>query len=172
MLEPRVEGVGDIFVAALVNDFLRRRAHTADASALRRFDVDNPRTERNRLALVAISVWLLGDEWFATPPIPFDLWWHLLDIALADLAQTAAAHRFVAEADRREELARVTLARLGFRPQDETQAQATDRLSAVSSVERKRLLTESQAAHERTRLVREALVRKAAQESADKWTRE
>ena len=54
----------------------------------------------------------------------------------------------------------------------ETVAQATDRLSAISGTERRRLLEASRAAEARARAIREALIKKQAEESADKWTRE
>jgi hypothetical protein len=83
-----------------------------------------------------------------------------------------AVEKFVTDPERREELARFSLARLGFRPQGETRAQAEDRLSSLSAAERARVLTAARAAEERARAVREALARKAAEESADKYTRE
>mgnify|MGYP003580705592 CR=1 FL=1 len=76
------------------------------------------------------------------------------------------------EPERREELVRTTVARLGLQPDGETAAQAADRLASVSGVERRRLLQASRAAEARARAIREALARKAAEESADKWTRE
>jgi hypothetical protein len=74
--------------------------------------------------------------------------------------------------ERREELARLTLARLGLRPEGESEAEATDRLSALSATERYRLVQASREAEARARKVRKALMRKQAKEAADKWTRE
>ena len=78
----------------------------------------------------------------------------------------------VTDPDRREELARLALARLGFRPAGETVAQAQDRLTTLNSAERARVMKAAQVAEQRARQIREALARKAAEESADKWTRE
>jgi hypothetical protein len=89
-----------------------------------------------------------------------------------ELALHVAADKFVANVERREELARFCLARLGFRPAGETRAQAEDRLSSLSAAERARVLQASRQAEARARAVREALARKAAEESADKYTRE
>lgn len=172
LAEPRQGARGEVFVAALVHDFLRGRGCAADIAALEPFDVDAPATARNRLALTMIAVWLLGDECFDQHPIEAGAWLRALHAAAGDLADTAAAHHFVSDADRREELARVLLAQLELRPYGESQAQAADRLAAVSAVERKRLLKASKAAEHRAREIREALARKAAQESADKWTRD
>lgn len=57
-----------------------------------------------------IAVWLLADE----------------------LAAATAAHNFVDDPERREELARAVLAHLNYRPDGETVAQATDRLLCIS----------------------------------------
>jgi hypothetical protein len=67
---------------------------------------------------------------------------------------------------------RVALARVGLRPAGETIAQAQDRLMTLSSAERQRVMRAARAAEERARAIREALARKAAQESADKYTRD
>lgn len=80
--------------------------------------------------------------------------------------------QYVEDIDRREEFIRVVLDSLDLRPEGETQAQAQDRLTSISSAERLKLIAASRAAEERARQVREALARKAAEEAADKWTRE
>jgi hypothetical protein len=88
------------------------------------------------------------------------------------LGAQVASRKFVTDPDRREELARFSLARLGYRPAGETVPQAQDRMTSLSSAERARVLQASRAAEERARSIREALARKAAEESADKFTRE
>lgn len=170
--EPRIGASGKVHVAALVNDVLKMHGQRAPTAALQRFDGADVRRDRNRLALVMIAAWLLGDDWFAAAGLPQQLVLELLASAVAELAQATPAHKFVNDPDRREELARVVLARLGYRPEGETVAQATDRLSGISGVERKRLLEASRAAERRAAGIRDALARKAAEESADKWSRE
>jgi hypothetical protein len=169
--EPRIAGSGRVAVAAVVNDLLHLHGARAPQAALAPFDGASARADRNRLALVLVIAWLLADDGLRAldPGQPA-----LLD-ALAGVAQELAAvpaHRYIDDAERREELARTVLARLGFHPYGETPAQAADRLAAVSAAERRRLLDASRAAERRAREIREALVRKAAEESADKWTRE
>jgi hypothetical protein len=170
--EPKIGTKGRIFVAALVGDLLLRFGGTAEARRLGHFHSNNAHLDRNRLALAAIAVWLLSDEWFVTAKIDPEQISVFLDSGIGELASANAAHHYVTDADRREELVRTALARLGFRPEGETVAQASDRLTSISGVERQRLLAASRAAEERAREVREALAQKAAQESADKWTRE
>jgi hypothetical protein len=172
MDEPRVAGSGRVAVPALVNDLADMHGGRAAIGALKGFEGQSARNDRNRLAVAMIGAWLLADSWFHAQRLgPAALVQILADVA-AELAVATPAHRFVADAERREELVRTLLARFGYRPAGETLAQATDRLSAISATERRRLLEASRAAEQRAREIREALARKVAAESADKWTRE
>ncbi|WP_442782339.1 hypothetical protein [Collimonas fungivorans] len=172
MQEPRIGNRGAVYVAALVNDLLKLHGARAPAVALMRFQSMDIAADRNRLALTMIAAWLLAEPWFvAAGPTQQDLL-KVLDEVVSELAAATPAHQFVADPDRREELARLALARLNYRPAGETPAQASDRLASISGAERRRLLTASRAAEERARAIREALIRKAAEESADKWSRE
>jgi hypothetical protein len=170
--EPRIGSKGRVAVAALVNDLLHRYGKRLQAGELSRFEAATVGPERNRLALVMIAVWLLADRWFLGAQPSSQAIARVLDETIAELAATTAAHKFVSDPDRREELARVILARLDYIPEGETLAQATDRLSSLSTTERRRLLEASRAAQQRAREIREALAKKSAEESADKWTRE
>jgi hypothetical protein len=170
--EPKIGKGGRLVVAALVNDVLRSFGRRASASELRLFEGGNSKLDRNRLQLIAIATWLLAEEWFTTACISANDILTLLAQQLSEMASATRADKFVTDSERREEFARVILARLNFRPANESKAQAIDRLSSLSSIERLRLLEESRAAEKRAREIREALARKAAQESADKWTRE
>jgi hypothetical protein len=170
--EPRLASGGRVHVAALVNDLLRLHGQPGEAPTLARFDTHQRQGERNRLALVMIVVWLLADEWFVRQRLALQELVSVLDASVTELAAASPAHRFTSDPDRREELVRSVLSQLGWCPAGETGQQAADRLAALSSVERRRLMEASRSAQERARAVREALVRKAAEESADKWTRE
>ncbi|MBS1196563.1 MAG: hypothetical protein H6R18_348 [Proteobacteria bacterium] len=170
--EPKIGNTGTVFVPALVNDLLYRLGGRAPADVLERFRGREAKADRNRLSLSMIAVWLLADEWFAGEPFAQADVLRVLDETASELAAATPARKFVEDPDRREELARVALSRLGLRPAGETEAQATDRLSALSGTERRRLLEASRAAEARARAIREALIKKQAEESADKWTRE
>ncbi len=172
MAEPRIAGAGTLAVAALVHDLLGGFGAGLGDADLQRFTSGDRRADRNRLMLTALAVWLLGDAWFAAERPDRDALLGLLDGTVAALAATAPSTAFTHDPDRREELARTALMALAAAPQGETPAQAADRLSAVSAAERARLIAASRQAEERARTVREALARKAAQEAADKWTRE
>lgn len=169
---PRIGGKGLVHTAALVNDLLAAHGTTAPLALLNTFAVEDNPTTRNWLALAGIVVWLLADDWFMGAAVPQQQLISILDADASALAAVTPAHDFVNDPDRREELARVVLARLGARPAGETEAQAADRLTSISGIARKRMVEANRAAAERARLVREALARKAAEEAADKWSRD
>lgn len=169
---PGMNGAGHLAVAAFVNDVLLLHGQRASADALRPFEAGGGKAESNRLQLAALCAWLLADPWFIAAGIAHGDLLRALAGAPAHMAPTAAAGQFLDDPELREELARVVLARLDILPADETPAQAMDRLSAISGAERRALLDASRVAEQRARKIRAALARKAAQESADKWSRE
>ncbi|MBB5368957.1 MULTISPECIES: hypothetical protein [unclassified Janthinobacterium] len=175
LAEPRIAGVVNaqaVSVAALVNDILLLHGARAPAASLQGFLGAQVKVDRNRLALAMIVCWLLAGEWFIAQRLEQPALLQVLGEAVRELAAATPAHQYTQDPERREELARIVLARLGFRPRDESLAQATDRLSAISGSERRRLLEASRLAEQRARGIREALAKKAAEESADKWSRE
>lgn len=165
---PRTGVDGQLHVAALVNDVAARLGGRLPAAELARF-TDG---DANFLSVAAILAWLLADEAFATAAPARQALTGLLGSAAAELAHTTKAVRFVTDPERREELARVALARLELLPAGETPTQATDRLAAISGPERRRLIEAARAAEIRAGQIRKALARKAAEEAADKWSRE
>lgn len=173
--EPRIggfAGAGQVHVAAVVNDLLRLHGARAGAAALAGFVGASAQADRNRLALALVACWLLADEWFVELAPCGETLLAVCGPLCAQMAALTAAHRFVDDPERREELVRAVLAQLGARPAGESAEQAADRLAAISAVQRRALLEASRRAEKRAREVREALARKLAEESADKWTRE
>ena len=168
---PRIDGRGSVQVDAVVADLVRSFGKQPEPALLGAFNGTSQK-DRNRLSVALLITWLMADEWFHAHgewPRP------LLSIiaeAAEELAPATAAEVFTRDPDRREEMARLTLARLDFRPAGETEAQALDRLKSISAAERARVIKAARAAEERARTIREALARKAAEESADKYTRE
>jgi hypothetical protein len=170
---PRLGKAGAVHVDALVFDLSYAigepctHAELADGLA---GSAGRPE-DANWLTLAAIGCWLLADE---------ALRGHLYKAALLtcitqtlrELAREYAAERYILDPERREEMVRIVLADLQLRPAGETEAQAQDRLQALSSVERRRIIREAREAEKRAREIREALIKKAAAEAADKYTRE
>ena len=122
------------------------------------------------LRVLSVSIWLLHAEWFLQRPQLADAAWQFLKCdALQMLSTLVTAQQLVADADRREELVRLTLSALGLRPAGETEQVATDRLMTLDSLERQRVLRSTLAAEKRAREVREAMQRKRALESASRY---
>jgi hypothetical protein len=172
LAEPRIGLGGSVHVPAVVHDLLIVMNQPARPERLSVFAGQEAARDRNRLAITLILCWLLWEEWFRKAGASSDVVLSLLDDRVAELSQLVASRKFVTDPDRREELARLTLAHLGYRPAGETISQAQDRLVSLSSMHRARVLAASRDAEQRAQAIREALRRKAAEESADKWTRE
>jgi hypothetical protein len=157
-------------VLAIVCDLLRSLSpadppelETAHLEKLRQ----KPRPERT---LISLACWLLADDWFLSRPQLAPLIWKLLvSDELGRLAALIRPDKFVGDSDRREELVRTCLAKLGLRPEGESAAQAADRLTTLDSAERDRVLRATAAAERRAREIREAMARKQAQEAASRY---
>jgi hypothetical protein len=171
LAEPRLGNRPGVEVRAVVFDLCRALGGVPAAAALAGFAGD-ARRDRNRLAVVLLLGWLLADPWFRTAGVTLADLLALLGDGAAELAAATRAPELVSDPERREELVRTALARLGFRPAGESLAEAQDRLTTLSAAERTRVMKAARAAEQRARSIREALARKAAEESADKWTRE
>jgi hypothetical protein len=169
--EPRIGASGRIAVSAVVFDLLIDLGGTGVADIPLPFVGHDP-SDRNPLRVVLVACWLLADPWFRARRDLGARAHTFLASDLPALALAVDAERFVDDPERREELARQCLAKLGLRPRGETEAQALDRLAAVDSVERRRVIEATRAAEQRAREVREALAKKAAEEAAAKATRE
>jgi hypothetical protein len=170
--EPRIGSAGQVHVSAVVGDLMRGLGANVDVAALSALEGKDAKQDRNRLSVTLLLCWLLADDWFRQNKLASQSLVDLMSQGSAQLSVQVQSRKFVTDPDRREELARFSLARLGFRPEGESVAQAQDRLTSLSSAERARVLQASRAAEARARAIREALARKAAQESADKMTRE
>jgi hypothetical protein len=170
--EPKIAARGEVHVAAVVRDLFRLLGQEVSGSDLLRFESSDSRNDRNRLAVALIASWLLADHWFCQQDLEPGKLLTLFAGGIADLSSQIGSRKFVADPDRREEMARFVLANLGFRPLGESLEQAQDRLMSLSSTERTRVMRAAREAERRARVIRDALARKAAEESADKWTRE
>ncbi len=169
---PEFLGDDRVIIAAVVSDLLRDLGGEVltreQASA---FGNANITGQEKRLRIVMIACWLLHDDWFLQNKKHNGLL-TLLKSGLTDLSELVQPEKFVTNADRREEFARVCLKGLGLRPHAETFTQAQDRLATLNSVERVRVIQEAKAAEERARAIREEMARKAAEEAASYYGRD
>jgi hypothetical protein len=171
--EPRIGRNGTVQVAAVVSDLLRALggAPLTEEQVNALMDTHS-KGYRNRLGIVLVGCWLLDDDFFKNQigmdKFAFDF---LLSRA-GELASVTQAGRFVTDPDRREELARLCLKDMGFRPAGESEIQAQDRLNTISSVERQRVILAAKQAEDRSRAIREEMARKAKAEADAKGMRE
>ena len=127
--------------------------------------------QRNVIQTTLVVAWLLHDPWFRERNQASNAEKFLL-YGTEDPAALVNARQWVADPDRREELVRLCLEALGLRPAGESQAEARDRLTTVSSVERRRVLHATRTAERRAAEIREAMRKKAAEEAAARYSPE
>ncbi|MGQ0604854.1 MAG: hypothetical protein ACT4QE_24495 [Anaerolineales bacterium] len=173
LAEPRIGAAGVVNVGAVISDVLVALGGAPlGAKDVERLNQPADKKLRNRLRLKLIGAWLLHDEWFQQRGGLAEIAGLWLVHALDESAALTEATKFVTDPERREELARLCLKELGLRPAGESEAQAQDRLATLNTAERQRVIAAARAAEERARQIREAMARQAAEEAADKWTRE
>ncbi len=164
---------GVVNVAAVVSDLLidLGGAPLTVTEARDYLPLDSPQV-RAWLPVVLVASWLLHDEWFLAQGGYAVRAHRFLADGLQELARWVSPAALVNDPDRREELARLSLQALGLRPAGESEAQAVDRLNTLNSAERQSVLRASRAAEERTRAIREAMAREAAERAMPKYSRE
>ena len=172
-------GHGGVHVHAVISDLLTElggeRLSAAEADLFCYADRDAVRTERNRLRIALLCSWLFAHPDFRPSAAQADLRGAaaqaekvrvFLSSGLKELARLVAADALVNDPDRREELVRLGLQAVGLVPGGEERKEAENRLAALSSVERERVVAEAKAAEARARAVQEELARKQAAEAA------
>jgi hypothetical protein len=169
-------GQGGVHVHAVLSDLLARmagrRLSETEIPLFRYTDKKSIRSERNRLRIALLGAWFFSHRGLRGSEASERIrrW---LGQELEPLAKVITADDLVHDPDRREEFARLCLAALDLRPKGETVAQAQNRLAALSTVERDRVVAESRAAEERARQVREEMLeRERAAAAASPYSNE
>jgi hypothetical protein len=171
--EPGSTSGEGIDVAAIVCDHFRAMGVMPhELVDVKRLQAGRGGVAGNRLKLISVATWLLhADELRSQPELAARMW-SCLAAGLDRLASVVRADAVVNDPDRREELVRLCLKELGLRPRGETLAQASDRLTALDSVERTEVIKKTRAAEARAQQVRQTMARRAAEEAAAKASRE
>lgn len=169
---PRAGETDGVHVDAVVHDLIVTLGGPPPARDALTLFAPPARATPRALSLVLIASWLLHDDWFRAAGTFASSALAWLQRDLATLAELVSPELFVRDPDRREEFVRLCLAALGLRPAGETEAQADDRLRALDSAERVRLLRDTREQQERARRLREAMRKKEAEEAAAKVSRE
>ena len=172
-LAPPLKGVsGGVNAAAVVSDLIRALGgKTLTATECEPF-MRSRKAEARRLSTVMVACWLLYDEWFRKRQRFAHAAYDFLARGLDELAGAVDPEKLVTDPDRREELSRLTLRALDLLPAGEDERRAADRLTTLDSVERQRIVAETQKAQERMRAIQEAMRKKQAEEAAAAWGRE
>jgi hypothetical protein len=143
------------------------------AATLAAFDhSDTGKAERNRLRWLLAATHLLWHPTFREHPPTRAALERLLIQELPAVAGIVDVEQLDQDEERREELVRRTLRTLARPLPGEAGNEAEDRWKQVDSVERRRVLLAAAERERRSRQVREAMARKAAQEAAAKVSRE
>lgn len=168
-------GQGGVHVHAVLSDLLDRmgapRLSETEVALFRYANKGSVRKDRNRLRIALLGAWFFSHRALrgADSADRLRRW---LGHELGPLAELISADDLVRDPDRREEFARTCLSVLDLRPQGETVPQAQNRLAALSTIERERVIAEARAAEERARQVREELERKRREEAASSYGNE
>jgi hypothetical protein len=170
---------GIVSTAAVVSDLLAELGGPMlEAGETKFFQDRHDASKENLLLMIQTACHLCRDRWLRDMSRlegGKDLVARLktfLIVGLEELADHARASYLTEDPEGREELSRLVLSALGLVPEGESEVQARDRLTALDSVERARLIESTREAQRRAREIREALARKAAEEAASKMTRE
>ncbi|MDP2314793.1 MAG: hypothetical protein Q8P41_17950 [Pseudomonadota bacterium] len=160
---------GVVRVRAVVADLFALYGAHATPGILAAFEPkDASDRERARLRAVLLACRVLAHP--ALPGVQVPAVERLLVHELAEWAAVVGAN--VTSEERREELVRRCLRAAAARPGGEGVADAEDRLKQVDVVERARVLRDAAERERRTRELREAMARAAAEEAAAKMGRE
>ncbi|MES2639426.1 MAG: hypothetical protein V4850_08070 [Myxococcota bacterium] len=170
---------GVVRVRAVVADLYVRHGARAAPEVLRSFDPrDSSNGERARLRAALLACRVLSHPSLVPSPARSGeagrtaAFARLFDEIAEWAVVVGATGAGTASEERREELVRRCLRALGARPGGESVAEAEDRLAQVDVVARTRILKDAAERERRTRELREAMVRAAAEEAAAKMGRE
>ena len=175
-------GYGGVYVHAVVSDLLvALGGEPLGKEELGRFRYSTReavREERNRLRMILLGCWLFSHSGFRLEEHEersrlADKVHNFLAKGLDPLAKLVSIDDLFGDSDRREELARLGLGGVGLIPHGEGSKEAQNRLTALSSVERERVIAQARASEARARAVQEALAaQRAAQEAANSYYNE
>ena len=136
--------------------------------------LENTAGEKNYYRLVAILCHIYHDQFFLENKPGAGLVRKLIfSKKLKSLgAVTDSDSVFISDPDRREELCRLALLAVNMFPAGEDENRSRERLTTLDSIERKKILDKTRQAQQRAREIREAMLRKEAEEAASKMSRE
>jgi hypothetical protein len=164
---------GKINTGAVISDLLfDTGGNFLNEEEIKFFELDYEKNASNYLNIVLIICYLFHDNWFQVNAQYSQKILKFLKEDLFELANIVNYELFVTDSERREELARLCLYKIGLIPEGENENIAADRLITLNSIERRKIIEGTRAAYLRAQKIREAIAKKAAEEAASKMSRE
>ncbi len=162
-----------IILHALVNDLLLDTGESPLTSDEIK-SIEGLRNKKNYHRLVAILCHLYHDQFFIENRPETGLVRKIIFSQKLQILGEAVDNEeiFISDPDRREELCRLALMAVNLYPRGEDENRSKERLATLDSIERKKILDKTRQAQQRAREIREAMLRKEAEEAASKMSRE
>ena len=130
------------------------------------------RLDKNHLLSIHIGCWYFSHSCFLNDRTILPGMEAFLFGDLAEVSPYVSYLDWVRDEDRAEEFIRLALKNCGLLPKGETEAEATDRLDALSTLKRRVVLQESNEAMQRIRELRQKMAEAKAREAANVYGRE
>jgi hypothetical protein len=173
---PALGNHSGVSTAAVVFDLLDGQSLSPSHSEVQPFhftgEDEDLAAARSILRGVQVTCWLLDDPFFRGADLDKAQVLELLQGPVVELSRKVDAGLFVTDPDRREELSRRCLFALDFRIEGESEEHSRDRLNALDTMERERIMAETRAKLERAEEVRRKLAAEQAREAAARYNRE
>lgn len=172
-LKPSVFSGGRVHTNALLMDVYRRvyGDKTVTDANLPGLRADSS-FDDNHLLSVHIGCWVFSHPSFANGRSTLRGVENFLFEELAKLSPYVNAAGWIQDEDRAEEFLRLALQTCRLLPEDESEAEAADRLDALSTTKRRSVLQESNAALQRIKEIRQKMAEAKAREAANVYGRE
>jgi hypothetical protein len=164
---------GDVDTNALLLDMYRK---VSGSFTVRDSDLPRQRAtaeSENHLIIVQIGCWFFSHSSFAgESDILTGIEGFLVEVLPQLVPYIKSYSEWIHEEDRAEEFIRLALASCELLPKGEGEAEAADRLDALSTLKRRNVLQESNAALQRIKELRQKMAEEKAREAANVYGRE
>ena len=147
------------------NDFLKKEFKIPSNFNLAYIDDNHWRT-------IHISIWLLSHPDFLNNALLEDKLYDFWFEELSEVSLYVKFNEWIIDEERAEEMVRLLLYCYEIIPKGESQDEAADKLSSLSSADRHKVLQQSYQAHERIMKIKKEMAEKKAREAANTYGRE
>ncbi|HNS99422.1 MAG TPA: hypothetical protein PLJ27_04570 [Polyangiaceae bacterium] len=165
----RGENDDGVHTLALVNDILRYICHCPTTPCL--LTVEGKADKTAEWRLWQVCCWALSHPVFFEAG-PAAQWIPLFSGRLDEVSTLVETEKWVTDEERAEELARILLSHAAIIPEGEDATIAADRLDAIDTVKRMKVIEQTRQAELRTQEIRRQMAARAAREAANAYGRE